>query len=105
MKQANVFPVNPEWEGDKTSRIPFWVYTTESLHQKELEKFFYNKHWCYVGLEAEIPNPGDFRRSVVGERSVIMVRDQDGGINVLENVCAHRGLRFCRQRHGHAKDF
>ena len=28
--------------------------------------------------------------SVVGERSVILARDLDGGVNVVENVCAHR---------------
>jgi len=75
------------------------------VHAKELDKFFYTGHWCYVGLEAEIPNAGDFRRSAIGERSVIMVRDSDGSINVVENVCAHRGLRFCRERSGNQKDF
>jgi salicylate 5-hydroxylase large subunit len=80
------------------------AYTGADQHRKELERFFYRKHWCYVGLEAEIPNPGDFKRTVVGERSVIMVRDADGGINVVENVCAHRGMQFCRERHGNRKD-
>ena len=51
--------------------------TTRST-SKELDRFFYRDHWCYVGLEAEIPNPGDFKRTVIGERSVIMVRDNDG---------------------------
>src|SRR5207244_8974551 len=34
----------------------------------------------------------------------LMVRDNDGGINVVENVCAHRGMQFCRERHGNRKD-
>ena len=38
--------------------------------------------------------PGDFKRTVIGERSVIMVRDADGAINVVENVCAHRGMQL-----------
>ncbi len=100
-----VFPESPVWAGEGTSRVPFWAYTREDLYKKELDRFFYNGHWCYVGLEAEIPNAGDFRRTVVGERSVIMVRDPEGHVNVVENVCAHRGMRFCRERHGHAKDF
>lgn len=105
MSQTAAFPKDPQWTDPGTSRVPFWAYTRADLYQRELERFFYDKHWCFVGLEAEIPNPGDFRRSVVGERSVIMVRDHDGGINVVENVCAHRGLRFCRERSGHTKDF
>ena len=88
------------WETAGTSRIPFAVYTGEDLHKKELERFFYKKHWSYVGLEAEIPNAGDFKRTVVGERSVIMTRGNDGQIHVVENVCAHRGMQFCRERHG-----
>ena len=93
------------WEKGDTSRIPFGVYTDEQRHKKELERFFYKAHWCYVGLEAEIPQPGDFKRTVVGERSVIMTRADDGQIHVVENVCAHRGMQFCRERHGHKKEF
>ena len=102
---TTVFPESPTWPGEGTSRVPFWAYTREDLYKKELDRLFYNGHWCYVGLEAEIPNAGDFKRTVVGERSVIMVRDPEGHVNVVENVCAHRGMRFCRERNGHAKDF
>ena len=91
--------------GAGVERIPFSAYTREDLYQRELERLFYRGHWCYVGLEAEIPNPGDFKRTRVGERSVIMVRDRDGGINVVENVCAHRGAAFCRENFGNRSDF
>ncbi|MEY3871378.1 MAG: hypothetical protein RLZZ296_373 [Pseudomonadota bacterium] len=100
-----VFPDKIHWESEGTSRIPFMAYTDPVLHKKELERFFYTKHWNYVGLDAEIPHTGDFKRTVVGERSVIMVRDSDGGISVVENVCAHRGMQFCRERHGNKKEF
>ena len=95
----------PVWESDGTSRIPFAAYTSDSLHKKELERFFYRGHWCYVGLVAEIPNPGDFKRTSVGERSVILVRGGDSEIHVVENVCAHRGMAFCRERHGNRSEF
>jgi len=93
-----------EWESG-TSRIPFGAYTSDALHRQELERFFYTRHWCYVGLEAEVPNPGDFKRTAVGERSVVLVRDKDGALGVVENVCAHRGMSFCRARHGTVKEF
>ncbi|MDI3381433.1 aromatic ring-hydroxylating dioxygenase subunit alpha [Xenophilus aerolatus] len=99
-------PAQPlHWEGGGSSRIPFAAYTDESLHRRELERFFYRGHWCYVGLEAEIPNPGDFKRTAVGERSVILTRAADGSVHVVENVCAHRGMAFCRERHGNRKEF
>jgi len=102
---SSVFPKEVQWESEGTHRIPFLAYTSDDIYKRELERFFYNGHWCYVGLEAEIPNPGDFKRTTIGERSVIMVRDAGGAINVVENVCAHRGMRFCRERHGNRKEF
>ena len=52
---STIFPPAPVWESSGTSRIPFSVYTSEQLHQRELERFFYKAHWSYVALEAEIP--------------------------------------------------
>src|SRR4051812_3689080 len=100
-----VFPRIPVWEGEGSSRVPFWAYTDPEIYRRELERFFYRGHWCYVGLEAEVPNPGDFKRTAIGERSVILVRDKDRALHVVENVCAHRGMQFCRARHGNRTDF
>ena len=100
-----IFPAATQWESEDSSRVPFMAYVDPVQHNKELERFFYTKHWNYVGLEAEVPNAGDFKRTVVGERSVIMVRDADGSVSVVENVCAHRGMQFCRERHGNKKEF
>ena len=99
------FPEQIHWESNGTHRIPFLAYTSEELYRRELERFFYKNHWCYVGLEAETPNPGDYKRTAIGERSVILSRDLKGEIHVIENVCAHRGMRFCRERHGNRKEF
>ena len=101
----NSNPGNPSWPGPGTHQIPFAAYTSDALHQRELQRLFYRRHWCYVGLEVEVPEPGCFKRTVVGERSVIMVRTAAGDISVVENVCAHRGMQFCRERHGQRKDF
>jgi salicylate 5-hydroxylase large subunit len=99
-----VFQQAHVWENEGSSRIPFWAYTDEALYKKELDRLFYKGHWSYIGLEAEVPNPGDFKRTVIGERSVVMTRDMDGELNVVENVCAHRGMQFCRERHGNKKE-
>ena len=101
------------WQEGGSSRIPFWAYTDAQLYQKELDAIFYGAHWCYVGLEIEIPNTGDYKLSHVGERQVLMVRDRvapkdratDTGIRVVENRCAHRGVRFCQTPHGNARSF
>jgi salicylate 5-hydroxylase large subunit len=94
-----------DWQQGGTGRVPAWVYTDPEVYREELERFFYRGHWCYVGLEAEVPNPGDFKRTAIGERSVIVVRLQDGRIACVENRCAHRGVAFCRAAHGNRRDF
>ena len=101
------------WSQNGSSRVPFWAYTDAQLYQRELERIFYGPHWSYVGLEVEIPAVGDYKLSWVGERQVILVRDRvapkdrgtDTGIRVVENRCAHRGVRFCQQPHGNTRSF
>jgi salicylate 5-hydroxylase large subunit len=93
------------WGPAPTSRVPGWAYTDRTVYEREMERFFYRGHWCYVGLECEVPEPGNFKRTVVGERSVILVRDAEGELHVVENRCAHRGVAFCRERHGTVKEF
>jgi salicylate 5-hydroxylase large subunit len=93
------------WPAAHGARVPYWVYTDPDLYRRELERFFYGPHWCYVGLEAEIPLPGSFKQTKVGERAVIVVRDHDGSVNVVENRCAHRGVQFCQERNGRVNDF
>lgn len=94
-----------DWLQGNNSRIPSWAYTDPDVYQRELDRIFYGPHWSYVGLECEIPEPGCFKRTEIGERSVIMVRHRSGAINVLENRCAHRGVRFCQTRSGKSKTF
>jgi len=96
-------PIDLTWERDDWSRIPYALYTDPAIYTREMERLFYRGHWCYVGLAAEIPKPGDFKRSAVGERSVILTRDRDGMIHVVENRCAHRGVQFCQENFGNRK--
>ena len=98
-------PLKRAWDDEGSSRIPYWLYTDRAVFEREMDRLFYHGHWCYVGLAAEIPNPGDFKRTFVGERSVIMVRDKDRSINVVANRCEHRGVQFCQTNFGNGKTF
>lgn len=89
-----------EWPAEDCTRIPNWVYSDPANYRMELEKIFYGPFWSFIGLECEVPNPGDYKRAVVGERSVVMVRDKDGGVNVLLNSCAHRSAEVCLDKFG-----
>ncbi len=93
-----------EWHPGGPSRVPYRTYVDPAVHAIELERFFNHDHWAYVCLSCEIPNAGDFKRTSVGERQVIAVRDTDGTVSVLENHCAHRGAQFCQKDHGNATE-
>ncbi|SOZ19826.1 Salicylate 5-hydroxylase, large oxygenase component [Cupriavidus taiwanensis] len=93
------------WPEDGLHYIPDWVYTSQAVHDLELQRIFRGRSWNYVALEAEIPNAGDFKRSYVGATPVVVSRAEDGSINVFENRCAHRGAEFCRHSQGNTKEF
>ena len=82
------------------SLIPDWYFTSEENYERELTHIFRGDHWNFVGLEVEIPNIGDFKRSFVGPTAVVVSRARDNSIHVFENRCTHRGVEFCREAHG-----
>ena len=92
------------WPEDDT-HIPEWVYTSEEIYRREVERLFLGPHWNFVGLECELAEPGNFIRSFVGPYPVVVARDMDGEIHVFENRCAHRGAEFCREYRGKADSF
>ncbi|HEX3884601.1 MAG TPA: aromatic ring-hydroxylating dioxygenase subunit alpha [Stellaceae bacterium] len=93
------------WPQEGIGRIPNWVYTDPAIFAQELERIFDGPSWLYTCLEAEIPNPGDFKRSRLGTREVVAVRGEDGAVHVLVNRCAHRSMQVCSANRGHVKEF
>src|SRR5207253_7869010 len=65
----------------------------------------WNKSWLIVAHETEIPKAGDFVTRDLGADPVIVSRARGGEINVLLNVCRHRGMEVCRTEAGNAKQF
>ena len=57
--------------------IDYKVYHDPEIFAAEQSNVFKGRTWCYLGLEAEIPNAGDFRTSHVGETPVVLVRGQE----------------------------
>ena len=94
-----------EWPAEGLSRVPYWIYSDQDIYQRELQRIFYGPSWNYVALEIEIPKAGDYVRTFVGEKSVVVTRDRDGGVNVVENRCAHRGTQICQTHLGNTKGF
>ncbi len=93
------------WPAEGDSRVPYWVYTDEAIYRREVERIFEGPTWSYLGLECEIPSPGDYKRTWIGERSVLVIRGENGAINGFLNRCAHRGVQLCQQDTGHVDRF
>ena len=93
-----------DWPRNDYTRVPFWLYHDPKVYELEQERIFRGPTWSFVGLEAEIPNPGDFRTTMIGDTPVIVNRAQDGSIHAMVNRCAHRGALVRREPRGNAKD-
>jgi anthranilate 1,2-dioxygenase large subunit len=91
------------WPAEGLTRVPNKVYTDPTVYATEQDRIFRGPTWQFVGLEAEIPHPGDYKTDFIGDTPVIVVRDRDGQVNVLENRCAHRGALVCFRERGNAR--
>ena len=94
--------MNPEiaWPRNDYSRIPFRLYHADALYELEMERIFRGPAWNYLCLEAEMPNPGDFRTTWVGDTPVVVSRHKDGTIHAFVNRCSHRGAMIVRELRG-----
>ena len=62
------------WPGDGVHRIPYATYTRRDIYEEELARLFYRGHWCYVGLEAEVPNAGSVHFTPLADGRGTVVR-------------------------------
>ena len=65
-------------------------YYDPAFFTADMEGVF-GRHWVFAASVAEVKEPGDYITVDYGPYSLIVLRNDDGGINVLHNVCRHRG--------------
>jgi phenylpropionate dioxygenase-like ring-hydroxylating dioxygenase large terminal subunit len=80
------------------------IYVNEAIYQQELEQI-YTRAWLFIGHESQVPNPGDFVMSRMGEEEVLLVRDRKNQLHVFLNTCRHRGMKVCRYDDGNTLIF
>lgn len=94
-----------DWPTGNLTQIPYWLYTDQDVFTREMQRIFCGRSWAYVGLAVELPEPGSFKTTYIGDRSIIVCRNREGQLRAFANRCAHRGVKFCRQRLGQTSRF
>ena len=81
-------------EHGPVASLPWGSYTDPEALRLEAECVF-RRSWQYVGHTGDVPEPGSFAATAVGDVPVVLVRDQEDELRAFLNVCRHRGSIVC----------
>ena len=74
---------------EQARAMPPEVYTTQDFLDQELENVF-AKDWFCVGRADSLANAGDYTTCELAGQPVFVIRDKDGTLRAMSNVCLHR---------------
>ena len=89
---------------DDGARVDQRVFCDPDLYELEMDTVF-RRCWLLIGHESQLPEPGSFVRTSMGEDPVLLTRDRDGRLHAHLNICRHRGTELCRVDRGTATTF
>jgi len=92
------------WPKEGITRIPYGLYFEPAIHEAEMQRIFRGPVWNFLGLDVEVPNPGDYRLAEIGDTSVILVRNGTGALRAFVNRCAHKGTQLLYEPFGSVKE-
>ena len=92
------------WPAEGNARVPYRVFSDPGIYREELARVFLGPTWQFLALARDLPEPGDYQTTFLGETPVIVTRGHDGALNAMVNRCAHRGNLVCLKRRGHAEN-
>jgi nitrite reductase/ring-hydroxylating ferredoxin subunit len=92
------------WVDVQSGIINREIFVNDEIYQQEQEQVF-ARAWLFLGHDSQIPQPGDYFVTGMGEESVILTRDAKGVVHAFLNTCRHRGMKVCRYDEGHTAVF
>ncbi len=75
------------------------LYVSEDIFRLEMRHMWRNT-WIYAGHDSQVPQTGDYATVQLGLEPAIVIRGEDGAVNVLMNRCAHKGTRLVSAQSG-----
>ena len=84
--------------------LPFAAYTDPAVFDLEMERCF-SRDWVAVCPSAELAKPGQCLATTIGREPVVIVRNDNGELRALSNVCRHRGTILQDEGIGEIKKF
>ncbi len=69
--------------------MPPEVYTSPEFLDHELKHIF-SRDWYCVGRADALSGPGDYVAAELAGQPIVVLRDRDGALRALSNVCLHR---------------
>jgi phenylpropionate dioxygenase-like ring-hydroxylating dioxygenase large terminal subunit len=73
----------------KARAMPPEVYTSDEFLKRELSDVF-ARDWVCVGRASALPNIGDYITYELAGQPIFVIRDKDGQLRAMSNVCLHR---------------
>jgi phenylpropionate dioxygenase-like ring-hydroxylating dioxygenase large terminal subunit len=69
--------------------MPKSVYTSPEFAEAELKQIF-AREWLCAGRADALPEPGDYLTMQIAGEPIIVLRDREGTLRGMSNVCRHR---------------
>lgn len=79
-------------------------YYDPAFMSREWDRLW-TRSWLIAGIETDIPEPGDYSVFRIGRENIIIVRQLDGSVKAMYNVCAHRGNQIVQNDRGSVVQF
>jgi phenylpropionate dioxygenase-like ring-hydroxylating dioxygenase large terminal subunit len=74
---------------ERAHAMPRSVYTSQMFCDLEVDRIF-AREWLCAGRSSALKHPGDYTTMEIAGQPIIVLRDRDGGLRAMSNVCRHR---------------